>query len=152
MGTAILLRSDNSSSSIVKSHRNPNRKKTNPTGYRNPNPTSPDRNRLRSDVDRNCMVMKQPGSNLVMGQVKILKRGEKLSPDYVTMTNNKIEKKCYDLDLGSTDRLGPDPLTVMKQVSVHDFTDRLYAGSTSVLSPPPSFVPVPRFLCLPTFD
>jgi hypothetical protein len=87
-----------------------------------------------------------------MGQVKILKRGEKLSPDYVTTTNNKTEKKCYDLDLGSTDRLGPDPLTVMKQVSVHDFTDRLYAGPTSVLSPPSSFVPVPRFLCLPTFD
>ncbi|MCI19712.1 hypothetical protein A2U01_0040872, partial [Trifolium medium] len=114
MGTAILLRSDNSSS-IVKSHRNPNqvsRKKRNPTGGRNPNPTSSDRNRLRSGGDRNCTVMKHPGSNLVMGQVKILKRGEKLSPDNVT---TKTEE-CYDLDLGSTDRLGPDPLTVKKQV------------------------------------
>ncbi|MCI38986.1 hypothetical protein A2U01_0060215, partial [Trifolium medium] len=50
----------------------------------------------------------------------------------------------------STDRLGPDPLTVKKQVSVQDLAEGLYAGPTSILSPPPSFVPVPRFLYLPT--
>jgi hypothetical protein len=142
MGTAILVRSDNS---FVKSHRNPNRKKRNP----NANHNSPDHR------NRNCIVMKQPGSNLVMGKVKILKRGENLSPDFMTTTTTnkkKTEKNCYDLDLGSTDRLGPDPLTVNKQVSVHHLTDRLYAGPTSVLSsPPPIFVPIPRFLCLTTW-
>ncbi|CAJ2645238.1 hypothetical protein L195_g046327 [Trifolium pratense] len=142
MGTAILVRSDNSSS-IVKSHRNPNhvsRKKKTPTGGRNPN-------RLRSSGDRNCTVMKHPGSNnLVMGQVKILKRGEKLNLNNITTKTDE----CYDLDLGSTDRLGPDPLTVKKQVCLHDFTQGLYAGPTSVLSPPPSFLPVPKFLYLAT--
>lgn len=132
MGTVFLLRPDNSSS-IIRPPRNPNpnhtsRKKRIPTTV---NPISP---------DRNCTVMKHPGSNLVMGQVKILKRGEKLSPDNLMMKS----EECYDLVLGSTDRLGPDPVTVMNQVRVQEV---LYAGLT-VLSPPPSSVPVPKFLVM----
>nr|KYP39838.1 hypothetical protein KK1_038830 [Cajanus cajan] len=50
---------------------------------RNPNPSpNPSHARRRKvyDGDRSGMVVKGPGANLVMGQVKILKRGEKLSP------------------------------------------------------------------------
>ncbi|XP_004488953.1 uncharacterized protein [Cicer arietinum] len=133
MGTAVLLPSDDASS-IIRSDRNPNkssRKKLSTAAVNS------------SSLDRNCSVVKHPGSNLVMGQVKILKRGEKLIPD--DNATNKSDD-CYDLVLGSTNRIGPDPLIVKKQVRVQDLTDGLYAGPTSVASPPPSSVPVPEFL------
>lgn len=79
-----------------------------------------------------------------MGQVKILKRGEKLGPD--KSAKKKSEKEGFDFVLGSTDRLGPDPDTVQKQVRVPELTDGMYAGPSSVASPPPSSVPVPGFL------
>ena len=49
-----------------------------------------------------------------------------------------------DLVLGSTDRFGPDPITMQKQIRVSK--DVIYAGSGFVSSPPPSSVPVPAFL------
>lgn len=52
---------------------------------------------------------------------------------------------CHDSVLGSTDRLGPDPQTVEKEVRIHDLTEGLYAGPT-LSSPPPSSVPVSGFL------
>lgn len=74
--------------------------------------------------------------NLVMGEVKILKRGEKLE-------DVKLGFRDEEEVLSSTDRLGPDPDTVMEQIMV--FND-LYAGSQSMLaSPPPSAVPFPAF-------
>ncbi|XP_061348184.1 uncharacterized protein LOC133293607 [Gastrolobium bilobum] len=94
--------------------------------------------------DNSGMVVKSPGANLVMGQVKILKRGEKLSPD--DGLAQKKSEEGFDLVLGSTDRLGPDPETVKKQVRVPDLKDGIYGGSGSVASPPPSSVPVPGFL------
>ncbi|OIV99869.1 hypothetical protein TanjilG_26207 [Lupinus angustifolius] len=66
--------------------------------------------------------MKFPATtNLVIGQVKILKRGEKFS----------IENQL---------------MTVKKQIRVSDAKEMMYAGSAFVTSPPPSFVPVPGFL------
>lgn len=139
---------------------------------RNPNPisnTSHNRRRKRSPVavspiqhdrDRSrcrdsSLVDKCPTTNLVMGQVKILKRGEKLSSEenhggiVDSAGNRKARAKSeedLDLVLGSTDRLGPDPETVQKQVRVSDLKDAIYAGSACVTSPPPSSVPVPGFL------
>ena len=93
--------------------------------------------------------------NLVMGQVKILKRGEKLfsEENHRGIVDSPGDRKArangeedLDLVLGSTDRLGPDPETVQKQVRVSDFKDGIYAGSACVTSPPPSSVPVPGFL------
>ncbi|XP_004508390.1 uncharacterized protein [Cicer arietinum] len=94
--------------------------------------------------------------NLLMGQVKILKRGEKLSSEnihdgklVVPVEDCKVmtmELDHPDLLLGSTDRFGPDPITVQKQVRVSDSKDGIYAGSAFVASPPPSSVPVPGFL------
>ncbi|KAA8522912.1 hypothetical protein F0562_009335 [Nyssa sinensis] len=53
-----------------------------------------------------------------------------------------------DLVLSSTDRLGPEPETVQKQIRVSDskVVDGLYAGSSAFLaSPPPSSLPFPAF-------
>ncbi|XP_058725882.1 uncharacterized protein LOC131597189 [Vicia villosa] len=139
MGTSLLLQ-PNDSSSIV-THPNSNqstRRNRLPTTV---NPSSQDGNRTHSGGDRNCTV-KHPGLNLVMGQVKILKRGEKLSPGNVIKSEGEA---CYDSMLGSTDRFGPDPQTMKKEVRVHDLMEGLYAGLT-VSSPPPSSVPVPGFL------
>lgn len=107
------------------------------------------------------MVAKVPGKELVMGQVKILRRGEPLNP----VTNDQrvvgvaarddrrptrsVEYADPDLVLGSTDRLGPDPETVQKQIRVAEFKvmDAIYAGSGAYYaSPPPSSVPLPAFL------
>ncbi|KAK8292270.1 hypothetical protein V6Z11_D06G110600 [Gossypium hirsutum] len=98
------------------------------------------------------MVTKPPGKNLVMGQVKILKRGEPL-----VAGTEKTDRRCsdgsrgdyeVDLSLGSTNRLGPDPETMQKQIKLKEFKigSGFYAGSSSLVSPPPSLVPVPEFL------
>lgn len=82
------------------------------------------------------MESRSGNKNLVMGEVKILKRGEKLD-------DLKLGFRDEEDVLGSTERLGPDPETVMEQIRV--FND-LYAGSQSMLpSPPPSAVPFPAF-------
>ncbi|EOY29636.1 PREDICTED: uncharacterized protein LOC18587906 [Theobroma cacao] len=97
------------------------------------------------------MVVKSPGKNLVMGQVKILKRGEKLIPVAEKTNRGRIHgssgEEESDLALGSTNRLGPDPETMQKQIKVKEFKIRndLFAGSNFV-SPPPSSLPVPGFL------
>lgn len=100
----------------------------------------------KQSVDRTVAPTK-----LVMGQVKILKRGEKLSPEIVipVVEDQKVKAvKAMDLILGSTDRFGPDPITMQKQIRVSDSVseDVIYAGSGFVSSPPPSSVPVPGFL------
>ncbi|CAL0307080.1 unnamed protein product [Lupinus luteus] len=59
-------------------------------------------------------------AKLVIGQVKILKRGEKLS-----LENNR-------------------PVMVKKQI--RDSKEMMYAGSAFITSPPPCFVPFPGFL------
>lgn len=100
-------------------------------------------------------MAKGSATNLVMGQVKILKRGERLNSENnqtrvlaVSSDNHKMAKSDgdFDLVLGSTDRLGPDPEMVQKQIRISDLKDGIYAGSAFVASPPPSSVPVPGFL------
>lgn len=70
-----------------------------------------------------------------MGQVKILKRGEELKPKM--FLNGGVGDS--ESDLCSTDRLGPDPEVVQKEIRVSD----LYAG---VSSPSPSELPFPAAL------
>lgn len=185
MATAVLLRShdclggrfrDESltlNASPFKSRRNPNypvlnpnpnsfqsrRRKRSPVGFQSsPPPQDRDRSRSRDGA----MVEKAPGSNLVMGQVKILKRGETLSLStgkndrgrgvVVAGENRKPRSSAkvedVDLVLGSTNRLGPDPEMVKKQVRVSKckVVDGLYAGSGTLSSPPPSSLPLPGFL------
>lgn len=145
MGTAILVRSHDCFQGRLRHDAFSLSSPKSP--QRNPNPNS-GRSRRRTPAsvkasgggDRSTVVVKGPGANLVMGQVKILKRGEKL-PEIVAKTEER-----FDLGLGSTDRLGPDPETLQKVIRVSDLKDGMYAGSAFVSSPPPSSVPVPWFL------
>ncbi|KAL0013614.1 hypothetical protein SO802_000683 [Lithocarpus litseifolius] len=145
----------------LKTHRNAN---PNPNGA-NSRRRKRSPMKIQSSKDRSdrFMVAKSPSQNLVMGEVKILKRGEALTqPKTKTKTdfgstlagadNRKPKSKSKggdvevsDLGLGSTDRLGPDPETVQKQIRVNA-VDGIYAGSAFVTSPPPSSLPVPGFL------
>ncbi|KAJ7979652.1 Proline-rich nuclear receptor coactivator [Quillaja saponaria] len=116
-----------------------------------------DRDRSRYGYGDRSVVDKAPSRDLVMGQVKILKRGETLSVEKnskglgIVEKNRKTRVNCgedLDLVLGSIDRLGPDPETVQKQIRVSEckVVDGIYAGSAFVSSPPPSSLPVPGFL------
>lgn len=102
----------------------------------------------RDRTDRSLVAM-VAAKNLAMGQVRILKRGETLSQTKIG-DNRKPRAKEQDLNLvlGSTDRLGPDPETVQRQIRVSDFkvVDGIYGGSSVVESPPPCSLPVPGFL------
>ncbi|CAN6540667.1 unnamed protein product [Malus baccata var. baccata] len=115
--------------------------------------------RPRDRCSDRAAVSKVPGKNLVIGQVKILRRGEDLNPEknnrgfgVAARDDRKPKAKKEndpDLVLGSTDRLGPDPETVQKQIKAAEFKvmDAIYAGSSAFYaSPPPSSVPLPRFL------
>ncbi|XP_059455317.1 uncharacterized protein LOC132185575 [Corylus avellana] len=127
----------------LKTRRNPN---PNPTTRRKRSPAGIQTNLQDRDRRDRSVVARVAAKNLVMGQVKILKRGEKLGQTRNGCNSNKEED--LDLVLGSTDRLGPDPDTVKKQIKVAEFkvVDGIYAGSAFVTSPPPSSVPVPGFL------
>ncbi|EEF46907.1 uncharacterized protein LOC8274216 [Ricinus communis] len=116
----------------------PNRRK------RSPNTSPPSR----------AAVLPKVVAAPVIGQVKILKRGEQLpktTPEKVLSQPIKIEMKNKYGDLGSTQRLGPDPelvptgsrarLTEPDNSKVHGF----YAGSAFITSPPPSSLPLPAF-------
>ncbi|KAK4265326.1 hypothetical protein QN277_026392 [Acacia crassicarpa] len=149
-------------SSPVRSQRKPNSNPIPiPNSYafqsrrRKRSPVAVQANHNDRDRSRYCgrsTVAKGPATNLVMGQVKILKRGERLSSEVnhsqavaVSSNNQKMSKSGdgFDLVLGSTDRLGPDPEMVQKQIRV---SDGIYAGFAFVASPPPSSLPVPGFL------
>ncbi|KAL5055123.1 hypothetical protein RYX36_035805, partial [Vicia faba] len=91
--------------------------------------------------------------NLVMGQVKILNRGEKLS---LEINDRGLVLKVMDLDLdldkrdlvlGSTNRFGPKPVVMQKRIRISksNLKDIIYAGSAFFTSPPPSFVLIPFF-------
>lgn len=100
-------------------------------------------------------------NNLVMGQVKILKRGEELTVTAAKTVPAELEKKREvhtasavvkkraDPDLGSTERLGPEPESVPVQIRLSESKNRaaanFYAGSAFVTSPPPSSLPLPAF-------
>ncbi|PHU09287.1 hypothetical protein BC332_21147 [Capsicum chinense] len=89
---------------------------------------------------------KNKNLHLVMGEVKILKRGEvltnKVSLNIVKEDNNFVSGEVVgDLLLSTTDRLGLEPDMVPKHITIAD----LYAGSAFVSSPPPSSLPVPAF-------
>ncbi|TYI77068.1 hypothetical protein E1A91_D06G120000v1 [Gossypium mustelinum] len=95
---------------------------------------------------------KVPPKDLVMGQVKILKRGEVLKKP-TPEKSVRFEKENIDVvDLGSTNRLGPDPGSVPTQIRLTKSNNNkkvvpasFYAGSAFITSPPPSSVPMPVF-------
>ena len=90
-------------------------------------------------------------TNLVMGQVKILKRGETLS-SFLNSCAYEDDKKRHRLkitDVASTNRIGPEPKTVQKQIRAFrrpEIVSADYAGSCNSISPPPTSLPIPCFL------
>lgn len=98
----------------------------------NPNPNlcnNRPRRKRRSvdDSSRSLMVIKFPSqNNLVIGQVKILKRGKAAS----------LIKEEYD---------SKKQIAVCRSNVESDNVD-FFAGSAFFFSPPPSAVPLPRFL------
>ncbi|CAH1454413.1 unnamed protein product [Lactuca virosa] len=175
----------NSSPNITRSE---GRKRSPPTGVRR-NKTA---TALVADPPQTAVA-----KNLVMGQVKILKRGEPLDESSTVLkemddrkvsngtatttptkevvvdrkaskdpiasrrvlpTKKKSEKekrsfsipnprtdmKIDDFALSSTNRLGPDPEMVPKQMK-KNIAEFFFAGSAFVDSPPPSSLPLPGF-------
>ncbi|MBA0626403.1 hypothetical protein Godav_004075 [Gossypium davidsonii] len=118
--------------------------------FRHPFPLGSRRKRFESNNRRESesMVTKPPAKNLVMGQVKILKRGEPLVAAAENTDGSRGGDEAFDFSLGSTNRLGPDPETMQKQIKLKEFKigGGFYASSSSFNSPPPSSVPVPGFL------
>ncbi|KAA3458054.1 serine/arginine repetitive matrix protein 1 [Gossypium australe] len=103
---------------------NPMKQPQNP--WHNPNPNTNRTNRSQGNRKKRSPNTsppsrptvghpKAPAKNLVMGQVKILKRGEDLKqskPD----KHVRFAKEDVDVDLGSTDCLSPDPGSVPTQI------------------------------------
>ncbi|GAB4828182.1 hypothetical protein Ancab_035099 [Ancistrocladus abbreviatus] len=84
-----------------------------------------------------------PSKELVVGQVKILKRGEELKPRPPPTPAKKKIDGGEDLLSCSTNPSGPDPDVVQKQTRISD----LYAGSAAFSpSPAPSSLPFPAAL------
>lgn len=165
MGTTILRSHDclqgrflHSEAFAIAASRVASRRNSNPNNNSFASSAKPNRCRKRSPVTnrnrRRSPAKATLPANLVMGHVKILKRGEKLSLQnknqrLAVSAENVLVKNDVGLDLllGSTDRLGPGPLTVKKQIRVSDANNNgVYAGSAFVSSPHPSSVPVPGFL------
>ncbi|CAH8328415.1 unnamed protein product [Eruca vesicaria subsp. sativa] len=77
----------------------------------------------------------------VVGQVRILKRGEEIP-------NKTAELVVEKTDLVSTQRIGPDPCLIPSQIRLSDRKSKkvpFYAGPVTMTSPPPSDVPLPAF-------
>ncbi|CAK8530984.1 unnamed protein product [Lathyrus sativus] len=84
------------------------------------------------------------GGELVMEKVMILRRGESFDSK---MNNEGLKKEGDGLVVIGTQRLGPDPNMVPKQIRIVDFKTgcEVYAGSAFSMSPSPSALPIPSF-------
>ncbi|XVF28457.1 hypothetical protein REPUB_Repub15cG0030800 [Reevesia pubescens] len=94
--------------------------------------------------------LKTVRSNVTMEKVTILRRGESL--DSKIKSNNNNGGVTEDgLVVTGTDRLGPDPEMVPKQIKIVDVKtpvtgkSAVYAGSAFAVSPEPSSLPLPSF-------
>ncbi|VFQ84791.1 unnamed protein product [Cuscuta campestris] len=91
---------------------------------------------------------KSTASNLFLGQVRILKRGEVLT-DLASLNEDskRVDEKggekspVEDFVLSTVARLGPEPERMPKELRFCNF----FAGSACITSPPPSSLPLPAF-------
>lgn len=81
---------------------------------------------------------------MVMEKVTILRRGESLDSK---LKSEALKKEGDDLVVVGTQRLGPDPEKLAKQIRIVDFRSGrdVYAGSAFAMSPAPSALPLPSF-------
>lgn len=135
MATAFL----HSQNCLRNSRSSPRFSKPPPVHNPNPNP-SPNsfnphpRQKWRSgdDQSRSLTVIKLPSqNNLVTGRVKILKRGEAVLPPGLINKEDASEKQ----------------IAVCRSNVESDSVD-FFAGTAFYSSPPPSAVPLPRFLAV----
>ncbi|GLT99244.1 hypothetical protein SLE2022_166930 [Rubroshorea leprosula] len=93
--------------------------------------------------------LKTVRNDMVMGNVTILRRGESLGARIRSNDSLKRESDGGDLVVTGTDRLGPDPEMVPKQIRIVDIRSpgktAMYAGSAFAVSPSPSSLPLPSF-------
>lgn len=149
MGTEILRPQD----CLIEKIRVPpavfNRRKNN-YGSTKPNRKSVEKkrfNQAETTMKRSSSDDFRSGKNLVMGQVTILRRGELLD---LQVKDEPVKKVGEDLVVSGTNRLGPDPQMVPKQISMKDLkafmsASDVYAGSAFFISPSPSSLPLPSF-------
>ncbi|ONI34546.1 hypothetical protein PRUPE_1G486700 [Prunus persica] len=116
---------------------NPNRVRTSPqTDRKKRRPTRPNNN-SPSPVQKPAAP-----KNIVMGQVKILKRGDEIPKATPVRSPQKQNPNPQVPDLGSTSRMGPDS----KKVPERNWASGFYAGSSScIAAPPPESLPLPSF-------
>ncbi|MQL83288.1 hypothetical protein Taro_015780 [Colocasia esculenta] len=104
------------------------------------------------------MVVKMPVKRLVMEEVTILKRGEDVKPTRPAEDRRPSDREGaaappsvadgaddddINVALCSTERLGPDPEILPKQIRLVDGKKPLYAGSGFFASPSPRSLPLP---------
>lgn len=90
--------------------------------------------------------------NVVVSSVTILRRGESLDSKLRSEAMKKDGEE--EMMVSGTERLGPDPAMVPKQIRIRDLKPfpfpvtvkpDMYAGSAFSLSPSPSSLPLPSF-------
>uniref|UniRef100_A0A2P2MHB5 Uncharacterized protein MANES_09G184700 n=1 Tax=Rhizophora mucronata TaxID=61149 RepID=A0A2P2MHB5_RHIMU len=118
---------------------------------RSPNPSPPSRANVTKPKPKPPLP-----KNLVTGQVKILKRGEKpLQPSNIDDMRleeapraAEVDKSDHPRPLGSIRPLDRNPVSVPIQIrlSGSNTINGFYAGSAFITSPPPSSLPLPAFV------
>lgn len=94
--------------------------------------------------------LKTVKNNVMMDNVTLLRRGESLDSK-IQCNNGGGGGREDGLVVTGTDRLGPDPDMVPKQIKIVDIKSPLaaksdvYAGSAFFVSPAPSSLPLPSF-------
>ncbi|XP_022138318.1 uncharacterized protein LOC111009532 [Momordica charantia] len=89
--------------------------------------------------------LKAMKNSLVMEKVTILRRGESLDSKF---KSEALKKEGDNLVVCGTERLGPAPEMVPKQIRIVDVRcpiSDVYAGSAFSMSPSPSSLPLPSF-------
>ncbi|RDX75021.1 hypothetical protein CR513_45147, partial [Mucuna pruriens] len=107
-----------------------------PRGHRKPATRPEQRKRAVKPISDDSRVPR-----LVMEKVTILRRGESLDSK---LKSEALKKEGNDLVVVGTQRLGPDPKMVPKQIRIVDMKP-VYAGSAFAVSPSPSALPFPSF-------
>ncbi|KGN46172.1 uncharacterized protein LOC101217755 [Cucumis sativus] len=108
-----------------------------------PNHSEPSVSKRSSSDDLKAMK-----NSLVMEKVTILRRGESLDSK---IKSEALKKEGDNIVVCGTDRLGPAPETVAKQIRIVDVRSPIagkadvYAGSAFSMSPSPSSLPLPSF-------
>lgn len=145
MGTEVLRSQDCiRDSPVIFNHRKNYYKNGVPKVNRKPiRPVKPENRRKSPEPKKSATDddLRSRNPKIVLGQVTILRRGESLDKKVKSSDKKQIISK--EITVYGSDRLGPDPKMVPKQVRF-GLADT-YAGSAFFTSPAPSSLPLPSF-------